>query len=118
MPNHDPGADPDPDHHGIQVRLDDRLAFVVLAFVYQVEVFLKALIDIRLGGGLLACLVKDALRSHRADQLSVLVDIHERPLGFLIRVVVLGVGAADEVVAADLHVVAITEFGFFVLVQG
>src|SRR5260221_14441100 len=58
--DHDPGTDPDPQHHRIHVSFDNRMTFITLAFVNQIQVFFKALIDVGLARGLTAGLVKDA----------------------------------------------------------
>src|ERR1700733_6224217 len=105
----DPDSEPDPHHQRIQVRLDDGLSLFILAFIDQVEILFHRGTNTRLGRSLTAGLIEEALRGKRVDLVAILIDVHDGPLAGVVRTVILRVRAADQVVVADVHLVAIGE---------
>src|SRR5579872_5149272 len=89
----------------------------VLAFIYDVQIFLRSRAIGNHRGSLLACFVETALGIERGNLLSALEDIHDSPLAAVIGIVILRIRLANQRVRADGHLVAKAHFLLFVLIK-
>src|SRR5438132_14422505 len=117
--DHDPNPHPNPHHQRIQVDLENWTAgILVQALVHKVQIFFEGGAIGDHGRHLLAGFVKTSLWIQSLNLFAAFENIDDRPLAAVIRLVLLGVGAAHQRVSAETHFVAVTHLLLFVLVEG
>src|SRR5579864_1774214 len=100
------------------MRLQDRAARVLVqSLIYHVEIFIQRGTNEGHSRSLLTGLVETALWSQGVDLLVTFEDIEDGPFARVVGKIFVSIRAADQRVAADRHLVAVSHLLLFVLIE-